>query len=150
MRYLLDSDVLSDFYEQTAAGHKAIVSRILSLGPADSLAVSVLALYECEYGCARASPEKRGVIRGRIDDALRSFEVLPLSAVGSRLYGSLKARLVVARGLSKKGGKAHSIDLMLAATALAEGCTLVSGDGIFSELQKLDEALQVENWFSQA
>jgi predicted nucleic acid-binding protein len=38
------------------------------------------------------------------------------------------------------------VDIMLAATAITEGCTLISADGIYSDLQQLDPILRVENW----
>lgn len=49
--------------------------------------------------------------------------------------------------MSPKAIKSHSVDIMLAATAIVEGCTLVSADGIYSDLQRLDPTLRVENWF---
>jgi hypothetical protein len=35
---------------------------------------------------------------------------------------------------------------MLAATAITEGCTLISADGIYGDLQRLDPTLRVESW----
>ena len=64
----------------------------------------------------------------------------------ARVFGSLKAQLRTARQLSQEKIKAHNIDLMLAATAIAEDCTLVSGDGLYPDLRGLDPALQIENW----
>ncbi|HEY2295281.1 MAG TPA: hypothetical protein VGM86_31650 [Thermoanaerobaculia bacterium] len=51
------------------------------------------------------------------------------------------------RQLSSKAIKAHSVDIMLAArTAIVEGCTLLSADGIYSDLQQLDPTPRVESW----
>jgi predicted nucleic acid-binding protein len=74
------------------------------------------------------------------------FEVLPLTPEAARLFGSLKAGLSKVRGLSSKGSKLHNIDVMLAATAIAEDCTLISGDSMYADLQKIDPTLHVEDW----
>ena len=74
------------------------------------------------------------------------FEVLPLTPEAARLFGRLKAGLSEIRGLSSKGSKLHNIDVMLAATAVTEDCTLISGDSIYGDLQKVDPMLRIENW----
>jgi predicted nucleic acid-binding protein len=147
MKYLLDSDIVSDLYEKESDGHPQIAAKLSSLEDSDVLAISILAIYEAEYGCAKADEEKRGLIRKRITAAQSDFEVLPLSPEGARLYGDIKRHLVAARGLDKKAGRIHNIDIMIAATAIAEDCTLVSGDGIFRDLQRFNRALRRENWF---
>ena len=74
------------------------------------------------------------------------FEVLPLTPEAARLFGSLKAGLSKVRALSTKGSKLHNIDVMLAATAVAGDCTLISGDSIYGDLQKIDPMLRIEDW----
>lgn len=150
MRYLLDSDVVSDFYETTAPSHPRLAEKFASLGQSDSLAISLLFLYEAEYGYANAVAEKRKIIRKRIEASQSDFEVLPLPPGGSRIYGEIKKELVTRRGLGKKASKIHAVDIMIAATAIVEDCTLVSGDSIFRDLQGLNRALGVEDWFQSS
>jgi predicted nucleic acid-binding protein len=76
--------------------------------------------------------------------------ILPLSLEAARLFGSLKVRLRAFRQLSPKASKTHNMDLMLAATAVTEGCTLISADGIYSDLQRIDPTLRVENWLASS
>jgi predicted nucleic acid-binding protein len=146
MRYLLDSDSLSDLYEPESSGHANIARRAVALGDTDLVVISILALYEMEYGCANAPESLKPVIRKRISAIQGDSPVLPLTLEAARIFGSLKFRLRSLRQLSSKAIKAHNVDIMLAATAITEGCTLISADGIYSDLQRLDPILRVENW----
>ena len=146
MRYLLDSDSLSELYRPDAPGHAAITRRLATLQEADQIVISILVVYETEYGYANAPIEKRAEIRQRISHMQARFEVLPLTPEAARLFGSLKVGLSKARGLKGKGSKLHNIDIMLAAAAVTEDCTLVSGDSLYRDLQKIDSMLRVEDW----
>jgi predicted nucleic acid-binding protein len=146
MNYLIDSDILSDLYEITSPDHQNVTRRVISLGDDDHLSVSVLALYELEYGYANSSDEKKSRLRRRIESVRSRFIVLGLSAEAAGIFGPLKKALVGSRKLGKKASRYHNIDLILAATAVAESCTLVSADSLFEDLQKLDPRLLLENW----
>jgi predicted nucleic acid-binding protein len=146
MRYLLDSDSLSDLYEPASPGHRNIARRAIALPETDGIVISILALYELEYGYANAPESLKPVLRERISAIQGDSPIVPLSLDAARVFGSLKIRLRSLRQLSSKAIKAHNVDLMLAATAITEGCTLISADGIYSDLQKLDPTLRVENW----
>jgi predicted nucleic acid-binding protein len=148
MLYLLDSDSLSDLYEPVSSGHQSITQRIASLSNTDLVVVSILSIYEMEYGYANAPEDIRSTIRRRISAAQSHFSLLPLTPEAARLFGTLKARLATLRRLSKKASKSHNVDLMMAATAITEGCTLISADGIYSDLRQIDPTLRVENWLS--
>lgn len=49
MKYLFDSNVISDLYDISAKCHLTIIKRLNSLSNSDSLAISILTLYEFEY-----------------------------------------------------------------------------------------------------
>lgn len=146
MRYLLESDGLSDLYDPEAPSHEAVTRRLSLLEDSDQVFLSILALYELEYGFANASEEKKPVIRQRISDAQEDFPVLPLTAEAARLFGSFKASLRRMRQLSDRGAKAHNIDLMIAATAITEDCVLISEDSIYPDVQRLFPDLKLESW----
>jgi predicted nucleic acid-binding protein len=146
MKFLLDSDILSDLYDPSSSGHLPIAARLESLQDSDSVFVSILALYELEYGHAHAPEEKKPALRQAISDLQSDFPILPLTVEGGRVFGSLKERLQASRRLSKKGSKAHNVDLMLAATAMVEGCVLVSADSIYKDLHELNPIFLFENW----
>ena len=82
MRYLLDSDALSDLYDPEALGHEGMIRSLASLESSDQVFISILALYELEYGLANAPKEKKPVIQARIFNAQEDFPVLPLTAQG--------------------------------------------------------------------
>jgi predicted nucleic acid-binding protein len=146
MRYLLDSDSLSDLYEPESSGHQNIRKQIAALAQTDLIVVSILAIYEMEYGYANAPEDLKLLLRRRISAVQTDNPVLPLTLEAARLFGSLKLRLRNLRQLSPKAIKIHNVDLMLAATAISAGCILVSADGIYSDLQRIDPTLRVENW----
>jgi predicted nucleic acid-binding protein len=146
MHYLLDSDSISDLYEPSAPNHPRIASHMAALGRSDRVFISILAIYEAEYGCANAPDSLKPILRQRIVEMQADFEVLPLTLKAAHLFGRLKVGLVKIRTLSKKAAKFHSVDLMLAATALEHNCVLVSADSIYGDLSKANTALQVEDW----
>ena len=148
MLYLLDSDSLSDLYEPAASNHPRIAGHMAALGRSDRVFISILAIYEAEYGCANAPDSMKPILRQRIADMQADFEILPLTLKAAHLFGRLKLSLVEIRTLSKKAAKFHSMDLMLAATAIAHDCVLVSADSLYSDLSKVSTSLQVENWLA--
>jgi len=99
MLYLLDSDSLSDFYEPLSPGHPNIIRRMSSFGKTDLVVVSILSLYEMEYGYANAGEGMRPTIQRRILDIQNRFSLLPLTPKAARLFGSLKAQLRMLRQL---------------------------------------------------
>ncbi|HEY7216060.1 MAG TPA: type II toxin-antitoxin system VapC family toxin, partial [Thermoanaerobaculia bacterium] len=125
-----------------------IARRFSALANSDLVFISILALYELEYGYANAPDEKKSVIRQRISSLQEDFPILPLTAEAARVFGALKARFRKVRQLSKKGSKAHNVDLMIAATAITEGCILIGADGVYQEIQRLDPTLRIENWLA--
>ena len=146
MRYLIDSDILSDLYEITSPDHQQVSHRIAALGEADTLAVSALAFYELEYGYANSSEEKKPSLRRRIENVRGRFTVHGLSEPAAGVFGRLKKALVDSRGLSKKASQSHNIDLMIAATAVTESCVLVGADSLFRDLQRFEPGLILQNW----
>jgi predicted nucleic acid-binding protein len=146
--YLLDSNTVSDFYDKFSSGHPQIANQLLSLQSDDSVYMSILTLYELEYGFANAPEEKKAVVRQKLTDAQKDFEILPLSKSGATLFGVLQKQLKETRKLSKENLKKHSVDIMIATTAITNHCILVSADAIYMELQQFKMGLQLENWLS--
>lgn len=146
MKYLFDSDTLSDFYEPTSPRHGEVIRRVASLEDSDAVLVSILVLYELEYACANAPRDKKEIYRQRIEKATTRFSLVPLSPEAAQVFGRLKKGLVDVRKLSKRGSKYHNIDVMIAATAISESYTLVSADSLYGDLQKLDSGLLLESW----
>ncbi len=145
-KYLLDSNTISDFYDKYSAGYPIISAKMSSLGNTDTVFISILTLYEMEYGYANAPNEKKVVLKQKITEVQQDFGVLSLLPDGARLFGELKKSLKDVRGLKKENVKKYNVDIMIATTAISEGCILVSADTIYDELQQFNTELKVTNW----
>lgn len=77
-----------------------------------------------------------------------------MSQKGAEIFGELKSayrhRLEKDRNLKKKEMEKHldyhSIDLIIASSALEQGTILVSNDSIFTIFEEIYPDLKVENW----
>jgi len=58
-KYLFDSDTISDLYDQFSKGHLKIFEKLSSKNSTDEVYISILTLYEFEYGYANAPDEKK-------------------------------------------------------------------------------------------
>lgn len=144
--YLLDSNIVSSFYDKYSAGYHEISSKLLSLNDADSVSISILTLYEMEYGYANAPGEMKSILRQKINEVQQDFDVLPLSANAAGLFGELKKEIKNFKSLKKENIKKHNIDIMIAATAISENCILVSNDAIYKDIRKINNLFKYEDW----
>ncbi|RKZ81621.1 MAG: hypothetical protein DRR19_21940 [Candidatus Parabeggiatoa sp. nov. 1] len=147
-KYLFDSDIVSDLSDKFSDNHLKIFEKLSSLAGTDEVYISVLTIYEFEYGYANAPDDKKSAVRKKIEDVQHDFEILPLPQKGSQLFGVLKKSIKDSRKLNKESIKKHNIDMMLAATAIVENCILVSADSIYIEIQRFNSKLKLENWVS--
>ncbi len=146
MNYLLDSNTVSDLYNRSSPQHNVIFERFSTLTDVDSVYVSILTLYEMEYGYANAPDDKKAIIRQQIQAVCNDLELLPLAKEATPLFGVLKKSVKNIKMLSSKNIKQHSVDIMIAANAIFYKCVVVSEDKLFVELAKLDTHLKIENW----
>ena len=119
MIYLLDTNVISAVRRPDRA---PMVATWLRAQPEESLFLSVVTIGEIERGIARQEPRDPGFaadLRDWLDRTTRLFSdrILPFAAEDARIWGRLSARI-------GHGGA----DLMIAATALARGATVVTGN----------------------
>ena len=77
---------------------------------------------------------------------MRDFCVLNLSVKQAKIFGNLKAQYKTLKQINAENIKKHSIDLMIAATALDYDLTIVSADKIYSDVQSLRADFKLENW----
>lgn len=109
-RGILDTSVIIDF-DGLSPG----------LLPVES-AISVLTLAELSAGPhAATTPEERARRQELLQRVEASLEAIPLSTAAARAFGQIYA-VVAAAGRKARG--ARSIDLLIAATASAEGLPL--------------------------
>ena len=131
MKYLLDTNVLSDF----ARGERAVIARIRQEAPLQ-LAVSVITEMEVEYGLAR-NPGLAPRVREAMRVLLASLSVLPFEREDARVAAQLRANL------TNQGTPIGAYDLLLAACALRRGLKIVTHN--VREFLRVG-GLAVEDW----
>ncbi len=133
MRYLLDTDIISLY----AREHDAVSER-LTQQTLDSLAVSSLSLMEIEFGFAR-NPASRRKFGTRVFDLIAEITVVPFADVEARSSAVIRA------GLERTGQIIGKYDVLIAATALANGLVMVTANT--REYSRVP-GLHVEDWSS--
>ena len=133
MKYLLDTNTLIYFFK----GSGNVADRLLAIPPRD-IAISSIVLFELEVGIAKSnSPAKR-------QKQLHQF----LSAVSLVPFGVSEAKhsALVRSQLEKRGAPIGPYDTLIAGSALANKCTLVTrNQGEFNRVK----GLHTENWYDQ-
>ena len=146
MKYLLDSNTVSDIYNSSSDNHNRFIRKILALKENDDVFISILTLYEFEYAFSNSPIQKKNEIRATIWQMQQDFIVLPLSTTAAEVFGDLKKSLKELRNIKPENLKKHTIDLMIAADALNHHAILVSADKIYSDIQIIKPELKMENW----
>lgn len=131
MIYLLDTCTVSDLVK----GYPQVLARFRTIPPTD-FSVSSITRMEVEYGL-QLNPQ-RGAKIGPVMEALFSrITILPFSNVEAKSAGAIRA------ALRKQGTPIGAYDVLIAATALVHGLTLVtSNTGEFRRVS----GLNVEDW----
>lgn len=117
MRYLIDTDTLIDFAHGDGNAIR-IVETIVSEG----VALSVISLAEYLRGAfvSRQGERERELLRQF--QRLTQAPVLSVDEQIAEKYGEVQA------DLTKRGLKGNNFDVLIAATAMAHGLTLVTGN----------------------
>lgn len=116
MKYLLDTNVLSDF----ARGEQAVMARLRQEAPSQ-LSVSVITEMEIEYGLAR-NPNLAPRVRDVMRTLLNTISVVPFEREDARVAAQLRA------SLNSQGTPIGAYDVLLAACALRRGLKIVTHD----------------------
>jgi tRNA(fMet)-specific endonuclease VapC len=132
VRYLLDTNILSDLLRNPTGA----VYRRLGEVPEDAAVTSIVVAAELRFGGQRAArPQLLAAIEGLLD----RMAIVPFEMPADRTYAVLRAEL------ERRGRPLASMVLLIAAHALALGCTLVSADAAFRRVP----GLRVENWLNE-
>lgn len=129
MSFLLDTDTCSAYLK----GHRQVWQRFMQYG--GRLHVSAVSVGELWTWAARAaaSPKRRQVL----DDFLSDLTVLDVTSQVAEKFGEVRA------GLLDSGQGTPDMDLLIAATALIHGLTLVTHNT--RDFEKVP-GLIVEDW----
>jgi tRNA(fMet)-specific endonuclease VapC len=130
MRYLLDTNIVSDLVRQPQG---KVAQRIRKVGEA-RVCTSIIVAAELRYGAARKGSAR---LSTQLEAVLNALDVLPFKTPADTLYGSLRA------GLEAAGTPIGAHDLFIAAHALALDCTIVTDNE--REFTRVRD-LACENW----
>ena len=134
MKYLLDTNVLSDFVR----GDQAVTARLRQEAP-PQLAVSVITEMEVEYGLAR-NPNPVPRVREAVRTLLNAISVVPFEREDVRVVAQLRA------ALNSQGTPIGAYNLLLAACALRRGLKIVTHNA--REFVRVG-GLGLEDWHSR-
>ena len=140
--YLLDTNIVSYLADPSSPFHGRVADAIRSLPDATRLTVSVLTLYELAYGQVR-DPGRQHLLAIVREEGVG---VLAPTAAGADAFARLKDAYRIHTGARERELVRHNVDLILASTAIVEDAVLVSNDGIFATLARIEPRLTVENW----
>jgi tRNA(fMet)-specific endonuclease VapC len=131
MRFLLDTNVISDFVR----GDAHVQARLRSHDPTD-IAISTISAMEIEYGL-QLVPARRKSIAPVVDAIFASTALLAFSPEDARAAASVRATL------RRRGLPIGAYDVLLAGCALARGLVLVTAN--VAEFARV-ASLSVESW----
>lgn len=133
MTYLLDTNTCIGWLRHN---HPQIVAKIQAQPPHNIVLCSVV-VGELLLGVERADPAQRPNSSARVQQLRQQFTSLPFDDDAAQQYAVIRADLTT-RGLLIGGN-----DMLIAAIALAKGCTLVTHNtGEFSRIT----GLVIEDW----
>jgi len=132
-RYLLDTNTLSDMVRNPAGVVAEKLNRF-TRAERRNLCTSIIAAAELRFGVMNNDSPR---LRNRVEEVLRSIEVLALKEDADRHYAQLRLHL------ERRGSPIGANDMLIAAHALSAGCILVSDN--VREFSRIP-GIQLENW----
>jgi tRNA(fMet)-specific endonuclease VapC len=137
VRYLLDTNILSDAVRNPAGVVAKKLSRF-TRAERRNLCTSIMAAAELRFGVLNNDSPR---LRNRVEEILRSIDVLPLKEDADRHYAQLRLHL------ERSGSPIGANDMSIAAHALSAGCILVSDN--VREFNRVP-GIRLENWLRPA
>lgn len=128
-RYLLDTNAASYAINKKSAA----VDRHLAKVPMAELGISAVTEGELRYGTARSGSAP---LRATVEQFLLAVSIFPWDSGAAGQYGQLRA------ALEREGRVMGSLDMMIAAHAIALGLVLITGDRAFARIKHL----KTEDW----
>lgn len=129
-RYLLDTNIVSDMLRRPEGPAAKRFSRVGQ----HNIGISIIVAGELRYGALRRGTAE--LVR-MVSEALERLSILPFEDPADVYYAEVRA------GLEKAGTPIGRNDTLIAAHALALGCTLVTDNE--REFARV-KSLKVENW----
>lgn len=151
-KYLIDTCGVSALKKPNADYHAQYVSRLSLLDDSDEVYVSMVTIYEMEYG-ARHIRNKYPNMALEMELAIQSikneFQILNLTHEAAKIFADIKEQYREKKGIGKKALIKHNVDLMIIATAIETGAILISSDNkdkIPEYIQSFRSDFRWEDW----
>ena len=153
--YLLDTNIISYLTDPQSPHRTKVKEKLFSLSEDDSVAVSILTLYELAYGLATFKESKKDddsktddkkLFQQGIEFVKEYLDIFPLSVEEIDIFGEIKAKYKKQTGINTKALKKNDIDFLIASTAISQGAILVSNDGVFGDIVDYEVGLEFEVW----
>ena len=129
--YLMDTDTVS-----FAIQGNSQIRRRWQFAPSQQVFLSSITVGELLYGLKKFPPDH--AVSVEVTTFLRSANVLPWDSSAAEAYADIR------HTLTTSGQLIGELDMMIAAHALAHGCTLVTNN--LRHFARLAPPLQLENW----
>ena len=131
MKYVLDTNTLIYFFK----GLGRVADRLLAIPP-NEIGIPAIVLYEIEVGIAKSkSPQKR---KAQIQEFASLVNIIPFGPAEAKCAAAIRVKL------EKEGFPIGPHDILIAASALANNCTLVTHNK--GEFERVP-GLIIEDWF---
>ena len=134
VRYLLDTNTAS----YVIKGNFPRVREHLLKVPMAEVGISSVTEAELRFGVARIQGARK--LQVAVEEFLLRVEILPWDSAAAQQYATLRS------ALEDTGAPMGSLDMMIAAHALATGATLVTHDRVFHRVKRLN----TEDWTKAA
>ncbi len=129
VRYLLDTNAASYAINKKSGAMDRHLARV----PMAELGISAVTEGELRYGAARSGSAP---LQATVEQFLLGVTIFPWDSEAAREYGELRATL------EREGRLMGSLDMMIAAHALALGLILITNDRAFGRIKRL----KTEDW----
>jgi tRNA(fMet)-specific endonuclease VapC len=130
IRYLLDTNIVSDLIRNPQG---RIAERIRNVGE-EKVCTSIIVAAELRFGAAKKGSQR---LLAQLEAVLGVMDVIPFEAPADAAYGQIRNRL------EQSGTPIGGNDLLIAAQAMALGCTVITDN--VGEFARID-GLSYENW----
>ncbi|MEX6508596.1 PIN domain-containing protein [Jiella sp. M17.18] len=130
MRYLLDTNIISDAVE-LPAGRAA--GRIREVFPSASIVTSIIVVSQLRYGYTNVSSKR---LKAAYELFFSGISVEDWEVPFDHVYADIRS------ALDKKGRPLGAMDMLIAAHAVATDAVVVTADAAFRHV----DGLRVENW----
>lgn len=128
-KYMLDTNIVAYLLKQ----NPKVVNMVTSV-PMASLCISSITEGEILFGLAKKPEAKK--LHSAVNEFFKRVDTLSWNSDVAKVYGTLRA------DMEKSGKVVASLDLLIAAHALAEGVILVTNDHVFRSIP----GLSIEDW----